>query len=59
MKHPLRMTEALEYFGGKPRNPLGLLSHGGRVFAGGGDATPDWTSPYLKGEADGESKRPA
>jgi hypothetical protein len=37
-----RRTEALERFGDKPRNPLGLLAHGGRVFAGGGDATPEW-----------------
>ena len=33
-----RMTEANEKHD-KPRNPLG----GGRVFAGGGDGTPDWT----------------
>ncbi len=37
-----RTTEALERFGDRPRNPLGLVSHGGRVFAGGGDATPEW-----------------
>jgi hypothetical protein len=37
-----RKTEALERFGDKPRNPLGLLARGGRVFAGGGDATPEW-----------------
>jgi hypothetical protein len=37
-----RMTEANALYGGKPRNPLGLVSHGGRVFAGGGDATPEW-----------------
>jgi hypothetical protein len=39
-----RMTEANALHGGKPRNPLGLLGHGGRVFAGGGDATPEWGS---------------
>jgi hypothetical protein len=33
---------AIERFGGKPRNPLGLLRGAGRVFAGGGDGTPDW-----------------
>lgn len=33
-----RMTEANEKHGGKPRNPIGT----GRLFAGGGDATPDW-----------------
>lgn len=32
-----RMTEANEKHD-KPRNPLGM----GRIFAGGGDATPDW-----------------
>jgi hypothetical protein len=37
-----RKDEALAQFGDKPRNPLGLLGHGGRIFAGGGDATPDW-----------------
>ena len=36
-----RKAEALERFGDKPRNPLGLVK-GGRVFAGGGDGTPDW-----------------
>ena len=39
-----RVSEANARFGDKPRNPLGLLSHGRRVFAGGGDATPDWGS---------------
>jgi hypothetical protein len=34
-----RTSEANERFGGKPRNPLGM----GRIFAGGGDATPEWT----------------
>lgn len=33
-----RTAEANERYGGKPRNPLGM----GRIFAGGGDATPDW-----------------
>ena len=37
-----RTTEALERFGDRPRNPLELVSHGGRVFAAGGDATPEW-----------------
>ena len=38
-----RRTEANERFQG-PRNPLGLTRRGRRirVFAGGGDATPDW-----------------
>lgn len=36
-----RATEANERFGGQPRNPLGM----GRVFAGGGDATPGWPLP--------------
>lgn len=34
-----RAREANERFGDKPRNPLGM---GGRTFAGGGDATPEW-----------------
>jgi len=38
-----RTAEANEIHGGKPRNPLGLV-RGGRVFAGGGDGTPDWGS---------------
>ena len=33
-----RTAEANERFGDKPRNPVGM----GRVFAGGGDATPEW-----------------
>ena len=33
-----RATEANERYGDCPRNPLGM----GRIFAGGGDATPDW-----------------
>jgi len=33
-----RTAEANELHGGKPRNPLGM----GRIFAGGGDATPRW-----------------
>jgi len=38
-----RRTEANDRFKG-PRNPLGLTRRGHRirVFAGGGDATPDW-----------------
>lgn len=42
-----RATEANELYGGKPRNPLGLGGRdgrAGRVFAGGGDGTPDWGS---------------
>jgi hypothetical protein len=31
---------ANERYGGKMRNPLGM----GRIFAGGGDGTPDWES---------------
>lgn len=40
-----RTREANERFSG-PRNPLGLgRSRGrGRIFAGGGDATPEWTT---------------
>jgi hypothetical protein len=41
-----RTREANARFDG-PRNPLGLVharSHG-RIFAGGGDATPDWGKP--------------
>jgi hypothetical protein len=37
-----RLSEANAVHGGKPRNPLGLLSTGGRIFAGGGDGTPAW-----------------
>lgn len=33
-----RTSEANERFGGGFRNPLGM----GRIFAGGGDGTPDW-----------------
>jgi hypothetical protein len=33
-----RTAEANERYGGKVRNPLGM----GRIFAGGGDATPEW-----------------
>ncbi len=33
-----RTAEANEKYGGQPRNPLGM----GRMFAGGGDATPSW-----------------
>lgn len=33
-----RTAEANERFGDRPRNPLGM----GRVFAGGGDGTPEW-----------------
>lgn len=36
-----RKAEALKRFGDRPRNPLGLIN-GGRVFAGGGDGTPEW-----------------
>jgi hypothetical protein len=38
-----RKAEALERFGDRPRNPLGLAK-GGRVFAGGGDGTPGWSA---------------
>jgi hypothetical protein len=38
-----RKGEALEKFGDRPRNPVGLVG-GGRVFAGGGDGTPEWGS---------------
>ncbi|MHB8573550.1 MAG: hypothetical protein ACYDAY_11465 [Candidatus Dormibacteria bacterium] len=33
-----RLTEANAKYGERSRNPLGMS----RVFAGGGDATPDW-----------------
>lgn len=36
-----RKGEALERFGDRPRNPLGLVK-GSRIFAGGGDGTPAW-----------------
>ena len=36
-----RMTEAKARFGGQMRRPLGM----GRIFAGGGDGTPDWEAP--------------
>jgi hypothetical protein len=29
---------------GKPRNPLGMGGAAARIFAGGGDGTPDWVS---------------
>lgn len=35
-----RTAEANERYGDKPRNPLGMGM--GRIFAGGGDATPGW-----------------
>lgn len=38
-----RTAEANARHGDKPRNPLGLV-RGGRIFAGGGDGTPDWGS---------------
>ena len=42
-----RAREANERYSG-PRNPLGMMHladrRAGRVFAGGGDATPDWTT---------------
>jgi hypothetical protein len=42
-----RVTEANAKHGHQPRNPLGLSGRpdrAGRVFAGGGDGTPDWGS---------------
>jgi hypothetical protein len=36
-----RRTEANEKFGGRMRNPMGMRA---RLFAGGGDATPDVTN---------------
>jgi hypothetical protein len=36
-----RIREANERFGDRPRNPVGT----GRIFAGGGDATPVWERP--------------
>jgi hypothetical protein len=33
---------ANEKHGGGPRNPLGMGGQAARVFAGGGDGTPDW-----------------
>ena len=38
-----RAAEANERYGNKPRNPLGLGGAAARIFAGGGDCTPDWT----------------
>lgn len=41
-----RVREANERFDG-PRNPLGIVrdaTRSGRIFAGGGDGTPDWTA---------------
>ena len=36
-----RIREANERYGDRPRNPVGT----GRIFAGGGDATPEWKGP--------------
>lgn len=36
-----RTAEANARHGDRPRNPVGLVG-GGRIFAGGGDGTPDW-----------------
>jgi hypothetical protein len=33
-----RIREANERYGDRPRNPVGT----GRIFAGGGDCTPEW-----------------
>lgn len=38
---------ANERYSGKPRNPLGM----GRIFAGGGDCTPDWTKAEVRADA--------
>jgi hypothetical protein len=38
-----RTAEANARYGNKPRNPLGLGGEAARIFAGGGDCTPDWT----------------
>jgi hypothetical protein len=35
-------SAANERHGGSPRNPLGIPGAAARIFAGGGDATPDW-----------------
>lgn len=34
--------EANAKHGGQPRNPLGMTGEAARIFAGGGDGTPDW-----------------
>jgi hypothetical protein len=39
-----RATEASARHGKRPRNPLGISGAAARVFAGGGDGTPDWGS---------------
>lgn len=39
---------ANERYGDRPRNPLGLVhsdGRAGRIFAGGGDGTPEWDPP--------------
>ena len=38
-------SAANERHGDGPRNPLGIPGAAARVFAGGGDATPEWGSP--------------
>ena len=38
-----RTAEANARYGDKPRNPLGMRGEARRVFAGGGDGTPEWT----------------
>lgn len=40
-----RTREANDRFGDRPRNPLGMHGAARRVFAGGGDGTPDWGTP--------------
>ncbi len=39
-----RVTEANARHGDRPRNPLGLGGAAARVFAGGGDGTPGWST---------------
>ena len=42
-----RTREANEKYGDRPRNPLGM----GRIFAGGGDCTPDLTKGEVRADA--------
>jgi hypothetical protein len=37
-----RTAEANAKHGHRPRNPLGMDGAAARIFAGGGDGTPDW-----------------
>lgn len=41
----IQRTDAANTYHAKPRNPLGC----GRIFAGGGDGTPPWTTDSANG----------